>query len=74
MEKSLGPLLLSPYFSVVELSLLYTGKDSLHYLARWVFLRVPDSENKCPSCHFNNACVNSVFIAIVFYDCDVPKE
>lgn len=35
-------------FSVVELSLLHAGKDSLHSLACGVFLRVSNSENKCP--------------------------
>lgn len=50
-------------FSVVQLPLLYAGKDLLHYLAHEVFLRASDTENKCPSCRFSDeACINKISI------------
>lgn len=67
--------LMSYVLQCIELSLLYSEKDRLHYLARGVFLRVSSSENKCPSCHFSNkACFIEFFTAIIFYCCDDPKE
>lgn len=66
MEKSLGPLLLSRV-SVQQSYLCYILEKTI---ARGVFLRVSNSENKCPSCQFNSkACINEGFTAIVFYCC-----